>query len=99
MTGEILNHTSISGNLQAEGSITGEVTLIEDVSGTIDLGTLVIERHALPYYQGEYVVTPNAYEQTLETNGKSMAGDVTVNPIPYFDVANVYGRTIVIGGD
>ncbi len=33
-------------------------------------------------YEGEYTVTPSEQAQTLETNGKSMSDDVTVEAIP-----------------
>lgn len=33
-------------------------------------------------YTGSYTVTPSSETQTLQTNGKRMTGDITVNPIP-----------------
>ena len=36
----------------------------------------------VPDYEGEYTVTPTEETQTLETNGKRMTDDVTVEPIP-----------------
>lgn len=33
-------------------------------------------------YEGEYAVTPSADAQILETDGKRMTGNITVNPIP-----------------
>lgn len=33
-------------------------------------------------YEGEYTVTPGQTRQVLETNGKVMANNVVVNPIP-----------------
>ena len=33
-------------------------------------------------YDGEYEVTPTSYAQVLETEGKVMTQNVTVNPIP-----------------
>ena len=33
-------------------------------------------------YEGEYTVTPSSTTQVLETNGKVMTGNLTVNPIP-----------------
>lgn len=36
----------------------------------------------VPEYEGEYTVTPTEETQTLETNGKRMTDDVTVEPIP-----------------
>lgn len=52
------------------------------------------------YYEGDYTVTPKAYEaQTLETQGLAMRDDVTVFEIPYVEVSNpVGGKTVTIGG-
>ena len=36
----------------------------------------------VPTYTGTYEVTPSDQTQTLSTNGKKMAADVVVNPIP-----------------
>lgn len=45
----------------------------------------------LPYYEGTYVVDPRKVEQILETANKSMAEDVTVNPIYYSETSNEGG--------
>lgn len=42
-------------------------------------------------YQGEYKVTPKVEEQTMPTKGKVMSNDVTVNPVPFFNVSNTSG--------
>ena len=47
-------------------------------------------------YTGEYIVTPNVFVQTLDTNNKLMTDDVTVLEIPYSEVSNLYGTTISI---
>lgn len=47
-------------------------------------------------YTGEYVVTPQTYEQYLYTRGLVMQDDVTVLEIPYAEVANIYGTTVTI---
>lgn len=36
----------------------------------------------LPDYEGPYEVTPSRSAQTVHTSGKSLIGDITVNPIP-----------------
>jgi len=51
-----------------------------------------------PYYQGAYVVDPRKVEQVLNTEHKSMRGDVTINPIFYAETSNLGGGlTAVIG--
>lgn len=50
-------------------------------------------------YTGEYVVTPKAFEeQTLLTEHKLMADNVTVLEIPYYETSNEKGTTVYIGG-
>lgn len=45
----------------------------------------------LPYYEGEYEVTPTPDEQELATANKSMHRDVLVHAIPYHSVTNEAG--------
>ncbi len=48
-------------------------------------------------YGGEYVVTPQAYDnQTLETKNKIMKDDITVLKVPFFSVDNASGQTVSI---
>ena len=68
ITGRITPGASIRATVHGRGSITGTVS----VSGG---------SHAAPY-DGPYEVTPTRYTQVLYTNGKQMADDVTVHPIP-----------------
>lgn len=51
----------------------------------------------LPYYEGEYVAKPKAYEETiLPTKNKSMKDDVKVLVIPTEEVSNLHGTTFAI---
>lgn len=51
-------------------------------------------------YTGEYEVTPKTDSAViLETAARLMTRDVTVNKIPYFEVANESGNTIYIGSE
>lgn len=62
-------------------------------------GTLVItvERET---YDGPYEITPKVESQTMATKGKSMAENVTIKSIPYFDVSNnAGGSTVYIGNE
>ena len=53
---------------------------------------------SIPAYTGEYSVTPRVYEQTLDTDGKRMLDDVTVEVIPVARVSNESGGdTATIG--
>jgi len=52
----------------------------------------------LPFYEGDYCVTPSVNEVVLPTKNKSMVDDVTVFQIPYSSVSNpAGGETITIG--
>lgn len=52
----------------------------------------------LPYYDGDYEVTPRKQEIVLATKNKSMEKDVTVFQIPYSIVKNTQGGlTVTIG--
>ena len=46
-------------------------------------------------YKGEYTVTPKVGMQVIPTKGKYMIDDMTVNPIPVFEVSNSSGGTTV----
>lgn len=50
-----------------------------------------------PDYKGNYEVTPDVAGQTLQTKNKSMNEDVTINPIPAYEVSNETGTTFIIG--
>lgn len=72
------------------------------VCETIPLDMTVMETKGLggklPYYDGDYTVTPRKVEQVLATKNKSMYGNVTVLEIPYAEVTNPSGGlTATIG--
>lgn len=49
-------------------------------------------------YEGPYEVTPSVRSaQTLLTNEKAMTDDVTVFKVPYAEVSNISGKTVIIG--
>ena len=63
----------------------------------IDFGEF-IEISYYDFYDGEYIVTPTDYIQTLDTDDKVMRDDVTVLAVPYTEVDNPYGGvTCIIG--
>lgn len=50
-------------------------------------------------YKGEYEVTPGVSDVFLYTKDKLMEDDVTVHPVPFYEVSNPSGgNTITIGG-
>lgn len=55
---------------------------------------------AAPTYTGDYDVTPTADGEVLKTAQKTMSKDLTIHPIPYFEVSNTAGGdTVYIGGE
>ena len=50
-------------------------------------------------YEGEYEITPRAYDQTLDTKDKTLLQDMTVFKIPFSETINLSGGyTANIGG-
>ena len=61
-----------------------------------DIGEVTVVG-TLPWYEGPYTVTPEAWNEiVLPTRQKSMRSDVTVEEIPYAEVSNLNGTTVVI---
>lgn len=51
----------------------------------------------LPYYEGDYSVTPSIAAQTVPTANKYLTEDITVEAIPYSEVSNFSGgKTVTI---
>ena len=69
----------------------------EDDEFVLDFGEVFEIDHDYDPYLGPYVVIPKAWEdQVLATNGKNMTDDVTVFEVPYDEVINPTGITVVI---
>lgn len=78
-----------------------ELEVLEESAFDVDLDTAIIVNNIEgDHYQGAYIVTPKAAEQTiLATRNKVMDNNVTVLEIPYSAVANLSGgKTAIIGG-
>lgn len=53
---------------------------------------------SVPVYHGVYDVTPTPYAGVeLATEGKKMERNVVVEEIPYYEVENPNGTTVIIG--
>lgn len=50
------------------------------------------------FYEGSYNFVPKVSEQLMETKDKAMKDNVTVAGIPFHEVSNETGTTVVIGG-
>ena len=50
-------------------------------------------------YNGTYEITPKTKEQIIETENKHMSRNMLIKEIPFYEVSNEKGETIIIGGD
>lgn len=50
------------------------------------------------FYEGSYNLVPKVVSQAIETKDKVMQDNVTVAEIPFHEVSNETGTTVVIGG-
>ena len=53
----------------------------------------------VPTYDGTTEATPGLEAQTLPTRNTFLAEDIEIAAIPYSEVANEYGTTVIIGGE
>lgn len=85
----------LSGSIRLIGGIDGGIRGSVPVDGKVEIGRTI----PLPWYEGEYELTPVWENVTLETKQKSMREDVTMQAIPYAEVDNLAGgKTAIIGG-
>ncbi len=67
--------------------IAGDLSVIEQINGSVAVtealrGSLAVPEFISVYYDGDYIVTPSAETQVLQTQGLAMRQDITINPIP-----------------
>lgn len=61
---------------------------------------ILVRDEPIETYTGDYVVIPLADEAVvLDTNGKMMTDDVTVQQVPYFETTNPTGKTVYIASE
>lgn len=60
-----------------------------------DLGEIHIVKDVGEAYKGDYDVTPKVGKQVMPTKHKYMVDDVTINPVPIFEVSNTSGGNTV----
>lgn len=72
---------------------------VEDASVEIELGdAVIVQPDQTLRYEGEYTVVPTPARQELATQFRYMEDNVTVLAIPYHEVSNADGTTVIIGG-
>nr|DAI32370.1 MAG TPA: hypothetical protein [Caudoviricetes sp.] len=84
---------TLTGKIGSEGILSGSIISEGALSGSLSMPV------GYEDYTGPYEVTPKVESQSLGTADKHMVHDVTIEPIPYYEVSNQNGKTIIIGGN
>lgn len=93
LSGKICFDQSLSGKIHPENLLVGRINADDVLSGKMAMPVGYKE------YLDEYRVTPKVSPQTLPTSDRHLSQDVVVDPIPYYEVSNQNGKTIIIGGN
>ena len=91
-TGEVSITTDGGGAVSINDDADGSLEVIAD--GEMGIITEVVGGD-LPYYTGDYVVTPTMEQQSLNTKDKILTNNVTVKKIPMYETTNLSGGTTV----
>lgn len=95
----IETEATVVGKIRNEAQVIGRVQVADSIKTA---GVAVGEFYDdIEYYDGDYIVTPKAYDQTvLETDGLYMRDNVVVLEVPYFETSNLQnGYTVYIGSE
>lgn len=89
---------TLQGYLSTDGSLTGYLSSDESLSGELSLGSSTIIIPEVPY-TGDYVVDSTVLsDKILETKHKTLMDDITIKPVPTYEVSNMSGGyTFYIG--
>lgn len=79
--------------IRSEGVLSGSIVSEGILRGSLSMPV------GYEDYTGPYVVTPKIVSQSLNTADKHLSEDVTIEPIPYYEVSNQNGKTVIIGGN
>ena len=90
---KVASEGTLTGKIGSEGILSGSIVSEGALSGSLSMPV------GYEDYTGPYEVTPKVEAQSLSTADKHMAHDVTIEPIPYYEVSNQNGKTIIIGGN
>lgn len=92
----------VEGIIVKEGILSGRISFDELLAGKIKSDDVLSGKMSMPVgykeYLDEYRVIPKVSSQILPTSDKHLSKDVIVDPIPYYEVSNQNGKTIIIGG-
>lgn len=90
---KVTSEGTLTGKIGSEGTLSGSIVSEGALSGSLSMPV------GYEDYTGPYEVTPKVESQSLGTADKRMVHDVTIEPIPYYEVSNQNGKTIIIGGN
>lgn len=92
----------VEGIIAKEGVLSGRICFDELLTGKIKSDDVLSGKMSMPVgykeYSGEYLVIPKVSSQILPTSDKHLSKDVVIDQIPYYEVSNQNGKTIIIGG-
>jgi len=101
MESQVVN---LKGKIQNEGILIGRIKTNDVLSGVmrsdVEIKASVIAPTLLDLktYSGSYVIYPEVNKIELATSDKRMKDDLTIMEIPYHEVGNEFGETVIIGG-
>lgn len=91
---ELIGRKTLEGSLSPRETLFGSLT-----DSNLYLVGSITSPISPEVYTGFYEVEPKSQPIILDTEGKLLENDVTVKKIGLFEVSNVSGTTIYIGGD
>lgn len=101
--GIIAKEGVLSGKICFDQSLSGKLNIENLLSGRINADGVLSGKMMMPVgyeeYSDKYRVIPKVSSQTLPTSDRHLSQDVVVDPIPYYEVSNQNGKTIIIGGN
>jgi hypothetical protein len=105
LVGTIQSAHFLCGTINSEPTITGTISggRVGNLQGVIQSNGTITGNIAIvgaeEIYNGDYIVTPKTYPQSLSTKNKLMKNDVSILEIPYYETSNLSGKTVYIGGE
>lgn len=104
MTARVVSQEgTLIGKIISKENLVGVMTTSIILLGSIETAINLVGSLSMPdgyeEYLGNYTITPSVSEQTISTEDKHLTGDITIEPIPYYEVSNEQsGQTAIIGG-
>jgi hypothetical protein len=94
LNGKISSDAHLTSSMSGKGSMEAQIFENGSLAATL---SMVSKVDAEPYSES-YEVLPAVNGSTLNTRNKFMKRDISIGPIPYYEVSNATGMTVNIGG-